>query len=253
MIIILTNSNFPIILQVNEATQHCRNAGLSYEFQQSQVMNEFGIFDTKVLIFDKDNRRKAEWPTARLEIWLNIVREEQIYKETVFESFDIEWELNTDDEKLPNDESLNSSKISLNLSVVKDFFCRGSKPLTPNTPASQKKSHHLNRSFLTSSVQKTKNTNRLLTYEDECDENEDRFQDFEDQTRKYISEMQKNTLKMKKLCTQFQALNAKHSNVEKIKESVEEIEGQIGYISNALTSSSYSPSKTPKLVRFFLD
>lgn len=210
------------------------------------------MFHSKVLIFDKNNQRKAEWPTARLEVWLDIVRGEYITEESVFESVDIEWEIHNDDENMPN-ESLNSSKISLNLSLAKDFLNRGGNVLTPNnTPASQKKTNNLNKSVLINSLQKSRNTNRLLTYDDECDENEYRAEEFEELARKYISAMQKNTSKMRTLCVQFQSSNT-NSNVEKIKKSIEEIEGQIGYMKNALISSNTSPTKTPKLVRFFLD
>lgn len=238
------------ILQVKEATQHCRSVGLNYEFQQSQKLDEFGFFHAKVLIFDKDNQRKAEWAVARLEFWLNIVRSEHIDKESIFKSVDVDWELLDDDENRLN-ESLNSSRISLNLSSMKDLFCRRSNVLTPNTPASQRKKDNLNKHVSISSVQKTKNTNRLLTYDEEYDENGGSAEEFEEQTRKYICEMQRNSMKMKKLCEQF--LNSSNLNVEKIKKSLEEIDGQIEYMNNILISSNNSPSKTPKLVRFFLD
>lgn len=237
---------------MKEATQHCRNVGLNYEFQQSQVLNEFGLFRTKVLIFDKDNRRKAEWTTSNLEFWLNMVRVEHIAKESIFDSVDVEWEILDVDENQPN-ESLNSSRISLNLSSMKDLFYRGHNILTPSTPASQRKKDNLNKSVLISSGQKSKNTNRLLTYDEEYDENGECVEEFEEQTRKCISEMQRNALKMRKLCDQFQSLHTKKSTVEKLKKSLEEINEQIEFMNSVLTSSNSSPSKTPKFVRFFLD
>lgn len=204
-----------------------------------------------MLIFDKDNRRKAEWPTARLEVWLDIVRD-NIDRESIFDSVDIEWESLQDDDDQVN-ESLNSSRISLNLSSMKDIFHRGNKILSPNTPVSQRKKENLNKSALLGSVQKSKATNRLLTYDEEDDENDISFEEFQDQTRKCISEMQRNALKMKKLCDQFKCVPSKHPTVERIKKSLTEIEGQIEDMKNVLSASNNSPTKTPKLVRFFLD
>lgn len=162
---------------------------------------------------------------------------------------DIEWEPLEDDEEHIN-ESLNSSRISLNLSSI---FSRGNKVLSPNTPASQKKKENLNKTALLGSVQKSKATNRLLTYDEEDDENDIGFEEFQEQTRKCISELQRNALEMKKLCDQFKRMSSKKSAVEKIRKSINEIEIQIEDMNNVLSSSNNSPTKTPKLVRFFLD
>lgn len=134
---------------------------------------------------------------------------------------------------------------------MKDLLYRGNNVLTPNTPASQRKKENLNKNVLINSVQKSKTINRLLTYDEEYHENNECTDEFEEQTRKCISEMQRNTLKMKKLCDNFKSLDTKKSTVEKIKKSLEEIDGQIEYMKNVLISSNTSPTKTPKLVRFF--
>lgn len=104
---------------MKEATKWCRDLGLNYEFIQTQVADEFGLFKAVVQIIDKKNNRMAEWPTARLSVWLDLIRDNtDINTENVFQSVDVVWsEL---PQELGLNESLNSSKISLNLSAIKD-------------------------------------------------------------------------------------------------------------------------------------
>lgn len=104
---------------MREATQRCRDIGLNYEFVQAQVADQFGLFKAVVNIIDRANNRMAEWPTARLNVWLDIIRENDVNTSNAFDSVDIEW---SDYEAGESDlnESLNSSRISLNLSAIKD-------------------------------------------------------------------------------------------------------------------------------------
>lgn len=104
---------------MKEATQRCKNLGLNYEFIQTQVIDEFGLFKAIVKIIDKKNSRSAEWPTARLSVWLELLRDNtDVNAENIFQSVDIDWSEMSQDTGL--NDSLNSSKISLNLSAIKD-------------------------------------------------------------------------------------------------------------------------------------
>ncbi|XP_017494367.1 PREDICTED: kinesin-like protein KIF14 isoform X2 [Rhagoletis zephyria] len=115
-------------LMVKEATQRCRSLGLQTEFRHSQVLDEFGIFHTIVMLRDRTLRRKAEWPIARLGVWLDMVRNsEDLTAENVFNCVDMNWEPLENDENTTLNDSLNSSRISLNLSIVKDALLK--KPL----------------------------------------------------------------------------------------------------------------------------
>lgn len=114
-----------IIFQVKEATQHCRTHNLLYEFKQSQVIDEFGIFHTKILIVDKSREKKAEWPIGRLEAWLDSVRDkEMLNTDNIFSCFDIEWEDldHSINESIHN--SSGSSRINLNISALRDSIMK---------------------------------------------------------------------------------------------------------------------------------
>uniref|UniRef100_A0A182VGP3 Kinesin motor domain-containing protein n=2 Tax=Anopheles merus TaxID=30066 RepID=A0A182VGP3_ANOME len=110
-----------IQMMVKEASQRCRTVGLDYEFKQTQVWQDEGIFRAMINIADRPNGRIAEWVPARLEYWLGIVRErDDLTADNMFEHFDLVWNEPGDqsaNESLLQD-SHNSSRISLNLSSV---------------------------------------------------------------------------------------------------------------------------------------
>uniref|UniRef100_A0A182W7B1 Kinesin motor domain-containing protein n=1 Tax=Anopheles minimus TaxID=112268 RepID=A0A182W7B1_9DIPT len=112
-----------IQMMVKEASQRCRSVGLDYEFKQTQVWQDEGIFRAMINIVDRANGRIAEWVPARLECWLGIVRErDDLTVDNMFEHFDLVWIDAADrsaNESLLQD-SHNSSRISLNLSAVKE-------------------------------------------------------------------------------------------------------------------------------------
>ncbi|XP_058061292.1 kinesin-like protein KIF14 [Anopheles bellator] len=117
-----------IQMLVKEAGQRCRDVGLDYEFKQTQVWQEEGIFRAVINIVDRANGRIAEWLPARLEFWLTVVRErDDLSPDNMFENFDLPWNDATDpatNESLLQ-EPQNSSRISLNLSSVKDAIFAG--------------------------------------------------------------------------------------------------------------------------------
>uniref|UniRef100_A0A1B0C2G2 Kinesin motor domain-containing protein n=1 Tax=Glossina palpalis gambiensis TaxID=67801 RepID=A0A1B0C2G2_9MUSC len=119
-------------LLVKEANQYSHIHNLKYEFKHSQVADEFGmLFQTKILIIDKPNQLVAEWPLARLQVWLDIMRDlEHFDSDNCFNSVDIEWKLvEADlDESLNN--SYNSSGIAIDLKAYKGNSLRDS-PVRP--------------------------------------------------------------------------------------------------------------------------
>lgn len=116
-----------IQIMVKEATQRCRDLNLPYEFQQEHIADEHGNFRNCIKIYDTLNNKTAEWPPTRLEVWLDHLREEQIITtDNIFESMDIHWIRNDEYNNDIND-SLNSSKITLNMSAMKDTMLNASK------------------------------------------------------------------------------------------------------------------------------
>lgn len=129
-----------IQMMVKEASQRCRTVGLDYEFKQTQVWQDEGIFRAMINIVDRPNGRIAEWVPARLEYWLGIVRErDDLTADNMFEHFDLVWNEPGDqsaNESLLQD-SHNSSRISLNLSsVIRGRNSIVSNPGSPGTATS---------------------------------------------------------------------------------------------------------------------
>uniref|UniRef100_A0A182P4V1 Kinesin motor domain-containing protein n=1 Tax=Anopheles epiroticus TaxID=199890 RepID=A0A182P4V1_9DIPT len=124
-----------IQMLVKEASQRCRTVGLDYEFKQTQVWQDEGIFRAMINIIDRANGRIAEWVPARLEYWLGIVRErDDLTSDNMFEHFDLVWDNAAD--QSPNEsllqDSPNTSRISLNLSSVKEAI-RGRHSIVSNS------------------------------------------------------------------------------------------------------------------------
>lgn len=107
-------------LKVKEATQRCRALGLNYEFIQTQVADKFGLCTAIVNIIDRDGNRLAEWPTARLDIWLDWIRDNDVNAGNIFDCCDVNWTEREEEADL--NDSLNSSRISLNLSAMRGSF-----------------------------------------------------------------------------------------------------------------------------------
>lgn len=108
------------------------------------MSDEFGIFKAVINIIDCDRALIAEWPPARLDVWLDIIRENDdvITADNLFDCVDIEWEENYEDPDPTSmdpthnaasgtgtpttttnptaNDSLNSSRISLNLNAMKE-------------------------------------------------------------------------------------------------------------------------------------
>lgn len=264
---------------MKEATQRCRDLGLNYDFVQTQVADEFGLFKAVVNIIDKRKNRVAEWPTARLNVWLDLIRDNSdINARNVFDSVDISWSDRTEEFDL--NESLNSSRISLNLSAMKDAWLgkppkscfkspRSKLPAWPERVADAK---------LTSDKSATppiQNTKKRLTYDDwgnsdslavemvkrpienpaTTSSNSD--QTFEALAQHNLRDMRKAALKLKKVCHQNSNENvdaSKRATIDRIANAVDDIEALTNDIRRMLKDMDTTPvCKTPKSVRFILD
>ncbi|KAM7353701.1 kinesin family member nebbish [Cochliomyia hominivorax] len=112
-------------LMVKEATQHCRNIGVHYEFKQSKIIDEYGMIHTKILIIDKENELQADWPIARLKVWLESIREqENVNLNNLFNCFDIEWETLDSTYNDNFQDSMNSSRITLNINAFRESILK---------------------------------------------------------------------------------------------------------------------------------
>lgn len=279
-----------IQLMVKEATQRCKDLGIEYEFQQSQVLDEQGIFRAVVNIFDKANGNVAEWLPARLQYWLGVVRDrEDLNATNMFENFDLEWKADAGDFNHSLNDSRNSSRISLNLSSVKDVIMgRNSSTRKSAPPDSSAKPQGLLKSIFKPVTPNNCNIRKELFVDEEsieCDENTPdnkqspsptKFPRFEIKAQNQLKDIQVATLKLKRLCEKRQRKNAKQQDeanatnlnssvrtengmVRDFLRSIAEIENAVQDMRFILTEQSMKQAtatelaKTPKSVRFLLD
>lgn len=259
---------------MKEATQRCRDLGLNYEFAQTQVADEFGLFKAVVNIIDKRKNRVAEWPTARLNVWLDLIRDNSdITAANIFDTVDVVWSDRTDDIEL--NESLNSSRISLNLSAMKDaWLAKPTKscfksPRPKLTPWSERTS---NDNRISPAATFTQNTKKRLVYDDwettdslaieaaKQNSNETSTpndQPFEMLAQHNLRDLRKAALKLKKVCHQNSNENVettRRTAIDRILNAVEDIEGLTNDIRRMLKDMDKEPvCKTPKSVRFLID
>uniref|UniRef100_A0A1B0FRJ8 Kinesin-like protein n=1 Tax=Glossina morsitans morsitans TaxID=37546 RepID=A0A1B0FRJ8_GLOMM len=173
-------------LLVKEANQYSHIHALKYEFKHSQVADEFGmLFQTKILIIDKPNQLVAEWPLARLQVWLDIMRDiEHFDSDNCFNSVDIEWKLMEADLDESLNNSYNSSGIAIDLKAYKGNSLRES-------PVKRQNCVIVN----TGGTAKVSEENgKKLGY--------DKSSDFSVLSSLYLQEMKQTAIKLRKLCQQ---------------------------------------------------
>lgn len=251
---------------------------MNYEFVQTLIADESDVFKAVVKIIDRQKNRFAEWPTARLSVWLGLMRDNNdLTEKNAFESVDLSWHENT--EGIPLNESLNSSRISLNLSAMKETLF--GKPIkscfktiqNKLSPWSIKGQSNANVQITTDSEIGLHKTKKKLAYDD-FDDIDDKpkkhfsnfeagvststpsEEKFEVQAQKYLSDLRKTTIKMKKLCHNKSNENINVANQTipgKVLTTLEEIEHLTNEIRHMIKKSESSPRKTPKSVRFILD
>lgn len=284
-------------LKVKEATQRCRDLGLrQFEFMQTQVADELGIFKAVINILDKEQNMIAEWPPARLDVWLDIIREtDSVDADTLFNCVDIEWQEHFEDaqdkqrSEAPDlNESLNSSRISLNLNAVKEAILGKAHENTfktirnmftsPFSPSKKKES--MLKSALENQVNKkapTELSKKRLIYDEDAAPPQKSIDDshpagpnaspglaaaaaqtrqrrFEEQAQTLFKDLRKTTLKFKKLCydqTHCENVPQLSTTSLMLMQSLEQIES----ISNEMRHhlNRLGDKKSPKSVRFYVD
>lgn len=143
------------------------------------------LFQTKILIIDKPNQLVAEWPLARLQVWLDIMRDiEHFDSDNCFNSVDIEWKLMEADLDESLNNSYNSSGIAIDLKAYKGNSLRES-------PVKRQNCVIVN----TGGTAKVSEENgKKLGY--------DKSSDFSVLSSLYLQEMKQTAIKLRKLCQQ---------------------------------------------------
>ncbi|GAB0096762.1 Kinesin-like protein [Sergentomyia squamirostris] len=233
-----------IQLHVKEATQRCKDVGAKeIEFRQSQVCDEFGLFRAVVNIVDRKHRRVAEWPPARLDVWLEMMRDvEEVEPDQIFDCMEIEWKTFDGMNESILNESLNSGKrISLNLSGR----------LGGRTPPSSQKSPRIKSALknITPSAQK-----RLFTEPEAPDENTPIGirGDMCTKALVYLKNIHMTATCLRNLCHD-NASSHKSRQLLKMIDQVDQLVGQMAQLTTKDQESENDIPKTPKSVRFRLD
>lgn len=256
-------------LMVKEATQRCRQLGLKQlEFRQTQSPDEFGLLRTVILIVDKQESLKAEWPIARLGVWLDLQRDAPTPNgsklettKSIFQSVEVDWQpLDAELNETLND-THNSSRIALNLSAMKDVLLKQQplKRIQNSTPAKIVASP-------SPSSKLAQYTKRLLTYDLE--------EDFQPQANNFpllaqqeLQVMQRAAQRLRRHCDQ--TLRERENQPPVTGELAANLQDALARLDNVLhgmysclaqsaeaaaTSAAVtSPSKAHKAVRFLID
>ncbi|XP_035740888.1 kinesin-like protein KIF14 isoform X2 [Vespa mandarinia] len=116
---------------VREATERCREVGINYEFNQQQTLIDKNLRPV-IRVRDKDHKRETLWEPMRFLDWVHQLRD-----------YDIENSLkelqNSENDWIPFDntetfdDSLNNSRISINLTPVKKHLNESFQQLSMDT------------------------------------------------------------------------------------------------------------------------
>ncbi|XP_002021733.2 kinesin-like protein KIF14 [Drosophila persimilis] len=251
-------------LMVKEATQRCRQLGLQLEFRQTQAPDEFGLLRTVILILDKQRGFKAEWPIARLGVWLDLLRDnpdQTLNAHTIFQSVEVNWEPLDADLNETLSDNHNSSRISLNLSAMlkqplKRLLNVSTSSNTPRQTSTPSGKTPVSPSPGSKLVQYTK---RLLTYDPEETTEGSQFQMLVHQE---LQMLQGSTQRLKRYCENalLERENQQDNGVLAIslQEALTRLDSVLHGMRSSLAQSeaaagASSPTKTQKAVRFLID
>ncbi|CAK9802310.1 Kinesin-like protein KIF14 [Anthophora quadrimaculata] len=118
-------------LLVKEATERCREVGINYEFDQQQVVVNKTLRPV-IRIRNKDSMKETLWQPMRFLDWVHRLRDydiEDSMKELC--TADETWEPYENTETF--DDSLNSSRISINITPVKKHLNESLQQLSLDT------------------------------------------------------------------------------------------------------------------------
>ncbi|XP_076632503.1 kinesin family member nebbish isoform X2 [Colletes latitarsis] len=142
-------------LLVREATERCREVGINYEFDQQQIIVNKSLKPV-IRIRNKDCMKETLWQPMRFLDWVHHLRDydiEDSIKELCTTS-DETWEAYENTETF--EDSLNSSRISINITPVKKHLNESLQQLTFDT--SVLGNTFVNQTFDNSKEQETINT-----------------------------------------------------------------------------------------------
>lgn len=246
---------------------------------QGQIADEFGLFKAVVKILDRTANRYAEWPTARLTVWLDLMRENfDVTADSAFDAVDIQW-MAMEEENVLN-ESLNSSRISLNLSAMKDAIL--GKPMKSRFEALRQKF-----SPWSEKKQRTSNSNteyqqtpkkplgtitkgifkEHIVLDDSIDDDKVDAAvkststpvlpgTFDQQAQQYLRDLRKTALAMKKLyhdkCKNENCTANEQNVAEQVVNMLEKVEHMTNDIRH-LVKNTHSKTTPKKTVRFAFD
>lgn len=284
-----------IQMKVKEATQRCRAFKAPFEFRQTQKADPLGIFHAVVTIIDREHSKVAEWPPARLDVWLEMVREADFDQNQLFQFVETEW-LDWDEVDMNLEESfgggggaagdsLNSSRIGLNLSAMREKLMRvatvggrsggGGSPQRQLTPLvvgvkSVLKEPSEERKEGGKGGGGGSGVKKMLTYEDEENEGTRRRVLVEENGQRSggkdrrrmeciaveLKDLQQGTHRLKKLVMNGEAVQEVQKKALNV--ACREIERQLAVIKGVLGRGGEECKggevvKTPKSVRFLLD
>lgn len=267
------------------------------------MADEFGLFKAIIHIVDRQNCLLAEWPPARLDVWLDLIRDDsEINAQNLFDCVDIEWRqpLDDDDDILNGNsilntselnESLNSSRISLNLTAMKEAILGKSNERSfktirnlfnvPFSPTNK------NTNMLKSALVNNEVAKKRLVYDDNdklsapvirkspinspglvAAAAQTKQRKFDTQSQIYLKDLRKTILKFKKMCQEQNNCenswtigtgsdsNRQHTatRANQLLQSIEQMEQISVDIKNILNSDKdFESARTPKSVRFLLD
>ncbi|XP_034098065.2 kinesin-like protein KIF14 [Drosophila albomicans] len=251
-------------LMVKEATQRCRQVGMKHiEFRQTQTPDEFGLLRTVILIVDKQQSLKAEWPIARLTVWLDLQREASGVSSAsnIFQSVEVDWQpMDAELNETLND-THNSSRIALNLSAMKDVLLKQPmKRLLSNTPH-QTSTPAKTPASASPSGNPAQYTKRLLTYdlEEQPENNSCHFPQLAQQELQII---QRAAHRLRRHCEQSIRERENHPDAGELALNLQDALARLEVVLHGMHSSltqstetvaATSPTKAQKAVRFLID
>ncbi|XP_013119308.2 kinesin-like protein KIF14 [Stomoxys calcitrans] len=190
-------SRHKIQKMVHEANEHCMTHNLQLEFRLCYKTDEFGVMYLQIVISDMERNLEAEWPIARLQLWLNTMREQNIENpRDIFKFIDIEWKA-VDAEHKSSEKFINDTPEKITLRKSNRSLSGDNKNVDSPEKFTLRKS---NRRF--TGENKTRNEITSPAYEGK---------NFETVAMSYLHEIENSAERLRELCTSHQnRLNSKN-------------------------------------------
>ncbi|RLU15621.1 hypothetical protein DMN91_011374 [Ooceraea biroi] len=194
---------------VKEATQRCKEAGFHYEFDQQQIIVKKNL-QPVIRIRDKTCTMETLWQPMDFLDWMDRLRNGDV-EEAVKELRDIDYDWEPYDETKVFQDSLNSSRISINMTPVKKQLNESVHQFPMDT----------------SMLEVTLGDQTLMM-----------MQDQQDDVNACITQIEVATKTLNKLCHRYQ-----HHDTKSIVESLAKMQNIIETLRNTLQSKNSSDCK----------